>query len=884
MTRLILLGVLLMAGIIPTWAQQTTIQARFPGDLKTTTLDCKSTATVTVTYTGNYVASVNGGAMILDATGKEVPILVTAASTFQVKASFGSGTIYVADPSNSQIIDSVKVTVTNLNTFVGNITGSACMTSVGSAQFTIPVDPRAGDVEYSWSIVNGGENTQIVPATRTSQTVTVNSLNAGTSILRVTVVNDCSGEFCSSPVRSFLIRKTLSTAERAAISITGVDCTSDDVLGDDNLVVLAVPPVLGRWDPDQYQWVYPQNKLRREFRSGDGSAIAFKVLDNSTDITVTLNLGPACNPGLTYTRVLRAPAPAAQIGIASNGYTASTTFCLPEATTTTETFRVLNNPSSDFQYSWIVPDAWQILSANGPDSTEVVVRMANTSPGTITVRSTNDGCGDELATLNINRFPATAPQILSAGCIVNGNLNPIEFTVAGGDNTYNWNVQLRAANGTLTPANWIPEDLNNIHGATIRYKPNFNGVASGSSFVITAQIIGNCGNGTPVISTRTLPIGPAAPQVVTSVQGAISTTLTNGGSSCYTTGQQYVLTSDVILFAANYTWSFSSPSTGWSFNPTASGRQVTVTAGSVPVTISVVATAGTGCTTSAPLAFTAKINPAKPGPITLVAGSDCISPTAAATVSFAVPNISGMTFQWVLPDAARYQILSGQGTNQIQVRIAAGADANSKLPNPLIVNITSASGCTTASDPYTIVYGNVPVLGDITRAGAPCVARFIQAPPSSNYTYEWYLNGVLTPQFPPPGNFYIDNLCSTALPLRLVVHDVSNGCSSERVFAGDVGCTGCPTAGARVASASSETSGSESISISPNPVSDQLNIELAEGDMQQLYLLDVSGKEVVRQTVSGKKYILDVQHIPSGIYHLIILGTQQSIHQKIVIQ
>jgi hypothetical protein len=870
-----------MAGIIPTWAQE--IHASFPGGAKSTTLDCKSAATVHVTFTGNYVASVDGGALIIDpSNGKEVPILVTAASSFQVKASFGGGRIYVADPSNSQIIDFVDVSVTDLNTLVASsITGSACIASDGSAQLSISVDPRAGNVEYNWVITQGGENTQINPATRNSPTVTINSLNAGTSIIRVTVTNDCSGEFCSSPTRSFVIRKTLSATERAAIAIAGADCTSDDVLGENenNLLVLAVPPVLGRWDAGQYQWSFPANKLRQEFRSGDGSAIAFRVLDNSTDITVSLTLGPACNPGLVYTRVLRAPAPAAQIGIASNGYTASTTFCLPENNTTTETFRVLNNPSSDFQYEWIIPAAWEILSTNGPDNTEVVIRMANTSPGTITVRATNDGCGDELTTLDINRYPSTAPLLVGPGCISSGNIAPVQFTVAGGDNTYNWSVQVKAANGTLTPANWVPENPANVNGATIRYTPNFNGVTNGSRFLVTAQIVGNCGTGTPVISTLEVPIGPAVPQSATSTFGGVTTPLTYGGSSCFTTGQQYILASNVVDFAAGYTWSISTPVNGWGFTTSQNSRQVTVIAGNGPVTISVVATA-TGCTTSQPFSFTANINPAKPGPITLAAGSDCISPTTTAGVNFSVPAIAGVNFEWVLPpNAGRYQILTGQGSNQVRIQIAA-ATPTSTLPNPLTVKITSASGCVNTSDPFNITYGNAPNLTNVVRAGDACASRFVNAPSSPNYTYQWYLNDVLTST---TGNFYFDmGACPLSKTLKLIVTDATNGCSSQKIFPADTGC-GCT--GAREASTNeSETTETKSVSISPNPVSDQLNIELADGTMNQLYLLDMSGKEVMRKKASGSKHILNVQGITPGIYHLIIQGTPRSIHQKIVIQ
>lgn len=874
----------------------TTVNAQISASIsgsKQVTLDCKNSATVDVSYTGNYVASALGGALILDpSTGDEVPILVTNAASFEVRTSFGSGKIFVADPSNSSIIDSVEVNVTNLSDLVRTITqvggGGNCMSSDGSTQLTIDVDPRVGNsVEYSWAVIRGREHTTIDPSTRNSQTVTINSLNAGTSLVRVTVTNDCSGEFCASPSKTFRIRKVLSAAERASVSIAGADCTSDDVLGQDNLIVLSVPPVLGRWDASQYAWdESPVGALKEEFRSADGSAIAYSVLDNSQDITVSLNLGPECNPGLTYTRVLKAPPPVPQIGVASNGFSAETTFCLPEENTTQETFRILNNPNNDFQYDWIIPAAWQLVSTD-PSNTEVTVTLANNSPGTITVRATNDGCGDELATININRFPSVAPPIIAPSCLSFGSTDNIELTVAGGDNTYNWDVQVRDAVGNLTPANWTPVDPADVNGATIRYVPDFTGVSGGDRFFVTAEIVGNCGNNGPVISELELPIGPAAPTQasITLGLGADVETVMNGGSSCFTEMQEYILEVNTVDFADGYLWVTEPNNNGWTITP--SNAQLTrVVAGNGPTTISVTAEAA-GCADSEPFSFAANLNPAKPGPITLQPGSDCISPSSDALVTFEVPNITGANFQWNFPDITRYQIQSGQGSNQVSVLITGdpAADPSVPLPNPITVSITSASGCTNESDPYTVEYGAVPDLSSAIRTGGECISRFIQAPNNENYVYEWFVDGVLSTIY--TGSFYFDSGCDVTKELRLVVSDQSNGCSSERIYTGDNGCPGCTSATTARMMSSSIGIGADALqpfSAFPNPTSDQLTIKLGTGKIQEIYLLDKSGREVIHRQVSRKNHKLDVQKMPAGNYNLIVIGEEQSFHRNIIIE
>lgn len=892
---------LLWAAITPAWSQ---ISAEFSTGGDETTLDCKTNATVNVTYTGNYVASAQGGALIIDPdTGEEVPILVTSASSFQVKMSFGSGKIYVADPANTAVIDSVQVNATNLNSLVGSITGSACLTSDGSGNYTVPVDSRAGDVEYSWAIIRGQEHTQIDPATRNSATVSVNSLNAGTSLLRVVVTNDCSGEFCSSPTRYFWIRKEISAEDRAEIDIVGTECVSDDVLGEDNLIVLSVQPVLGRWDPTEYVWNYDINKLQREFVSSDGSAIAFKVLDNTEDIEVTLDLGPTCNSGLTYTQILKAPAPTPILGAASTSFTESATFCLPEndgsGTLEQETFRVLNNPDTDFQYHWIIPDSWTLVSATGPDSTEVVIQLNNNSAGTITVVGTNDGCGDSFSSININRFPSTAPLIAGPECISLGDTEVVQYTVLGGDNTYDWTVETVDSNGTKSPASWTPVNPDNVNSGTIQFTPDFTGVANGAHFLISAEISGNCGTGESVISELEVAIGPPTPTYVSITPTGGSTTVVDSDApQCFTSGLTYELAASDVLFASGYTWSFPASANGWQFSPSNVGRVINVVAGTGPITISVIAT---GCSNSEAFTFNATLNPATPT-TPVITQTDCITPTTSGTVTVEVTDDANVTsYDWNTDGLTGITEIGGNGRNTMQIQIAAGANIN----QPIHVTAYNAAGCSVTSANLTLEYGDAPeVCASSVAFGDFFIGIEFTSLTTTNYTYEWYdvaTSGTETLVVDANGNpntarsYLWYNGVGRDKPnkVHVIVIDPVTGCRQEYVLPDDnadnalLCSSSTSTASARMASDGSlmEPSYGENYIIAPNPASDFITVNTNSTDLiYSVHLLGQDGKVAVHQTVGATSYKLSTAAVAPGLYYLIVQGAKGNHFRKVIIK
>ncbi|TRX60186.1 T9SS type A sorting domain-containing protein [Fulvivirga sp. M361] len=843
--------------------------------MKQTTLDCKSTATVDVTYTGNYVASAFGGTLIIDpSTGDEVPILVTNAASLDVKTSFGSGKIFVSDPGNSMIIDSVQVNVVDLNTLVGSITlagGGNCVSSTGEFSLTVPVDPRAiGDVEYSWAVVRGREHTSIDATTRNSQTVTLNSLNAGTSLIRVTVTNDCSGEFCASPARFFTVRKTLSVDERNAIAITGAECTSDDVLGEDNLIVLSVPPVLGRWDPGQYQWIFPQDKLQQEFRSGDGSAIAFKVLDNSANITVSLNLGSACNPGLTYTKVLRAPAPVPQF--------ASSTFCVSEAPGTQEVFTVANS-APGFAYNWILPQNWVIISSPSVDSTQVTVQFNNSSTGNITVVSSNQGCGSEFKPIQVNRFPIAAPNIVGPTCVTFEDTQELTYNVQGGDNTYTWEI-LPASAGWVLSDNQLTQN-----GPTIKIVPSFASIPADGHVTIRATIDGNCG-GSSILSELVVSIGPDAPPMII-------------GDECVVDPMPNVIFSiNPVDRATGYTW--ETPAS-WS-RVNVSGTQAEINTNGHSGIIKVNALGCAPDIVSDTTSLTVNVAPAAPGAIDFYVNgdpaNDCIVKGSPQNVTFTIPSaVSGATsYIWSFPSGWNPQSLTTVDGTILEANVtsdnssagsvsvvANGVASCSSMPATLDVIRSGLDFCVTSSLLFGTFYAY-----EVKNLSEDATFYYWE-----NENGEYIADGVTT-------NMVATNtqgissikVSITDLAGCITSLDIPVTAPSTETAPGVCSLPPVPAPiNARGTSFENNLSGSSSdqnsLMIFPNPVEDGiLNITMPfDWENVSFQIYSPQGKLLtVINDFKASQATLDMSGYTSGTYHAIINSSKGMMHKRIFVK
>lgn len=72
------------------------------------------------------------------------------------------------------------------------------------------------------------------------------------------------------------------------------------------------------------------------------------------------------------------------------------------------------------------------------------------------------------------------------------------------------------------------------------------------------------------------------------------------------------------------------------------------------------------------------------------------------------------------------------------------------------------------------------------------------------------------------------------------------------------------------------------VHVFPNPVKNNLTIELPTNQAGLLKLFDVSGRVVVDNQFTGPEYILDISGLPTGIYHLQIKTGQALLNKKII--
>ncbi|MGB3181226.1 MAG: T9SS type A sorting domain-containing protein [Cyclobacteriaceae bacterium] len=676
MKKLILLLLLFTAAGWEAIAQQT-ISATINGGSEAT-VDCQGTATVNISTSGMYLVSTTGGAVIIDPfTSEEVPLLrVSSIMPFVVKAAYGGGTINIANQNNSTLRTSVELKVTDLETLVGTISpvsGDGCMPSDGTMQLTVPVDPRAGNVTYRWSVVKGKGSTTITSGQGTN-TVTIASSSPETATVRVRISNDCSAEVCTSPLRDFRVRKTFSAADKQDLQIEGITCVTNP---EDDVVVVAVPPVLGRYDETEYQWNLPAS-VQEEFRSLDGSAIAFSILDPSDDIIISLDLGPTCNPGYTLYKTVQSAPLSAEVGIASEGYVASNTFCLSDDNTTTETFRILNG-APGYTYDWIIPSNWQLINTSA-DGTEVNVRLANNSSGNITITSTNAGCGSAVTTLNINRYPTTAPNILGSNCVAYDDNNVLTYNVQGGDNTYLWEVIPASAGWVLDP------NQTSVTGPSIDIIPAYGNIPASGNVTIRATIDGNCGSGA-VTSELVVAIGPEAPAAIT-------------GPDCISDpGQNVTFSVDPVDRADSYVWSLPS---GWSIVSGTGTNQVVVDPSENLGTVTVKAK---NCVESGETSLAVNVGPNQPGDISYYVGGDptngCAVKGAPQSVTFSIPaTVSGASnYTWSFPTAWGQSDITTADANTLSVTVTT----DNSTGGTVSVVANNASGCAGQARTYDFI-------------------------------------------------------------------------------------------------------------------------------------------------------------------------------------
>ncbi len=69
----------------------------------------------------------------------------------------------------------------------------------------------------------------------------------------------------------------------------------------------------------------------------------------------------------------------------------------------------------------------------------------------------------------------------------------------------------------------------------------------------------------------------------------------------------------------------------------------------------------------------------------------------------------------------------------------------------------------------------------------------------------------------------------------------------------------------------------------PNPASDVINIKNIKGEINNIILIDLTGKTILNQTGDGNENV-DIKNIPEGVYSLIIISEKSIQNSRVVIQ
>lgn len=604
----------------------------------------------TAPYTFNY--RINGGPILTTPAGN--PVLVAVPTNTVGTFLYTLVSVQDANGCSRAVSGSATVTVNpDEPAQPGPITGNAtpCPLITG-LQYSI--SSVANATSYNWSVPAGWSIT--AGAGTTTITVTAGAFGQNGDIT-VAAVNSCG----SSSLRILAVTVLPGTPAVPGV-ITGLANQCPNVAGQ-VYSIIAVP------NATNYLWTVPTGW---SITDGQGTASITVTTGNSgQNGNITVVASNSC--GTSSPRSLAVSVgpgiPAAPIGI--NG-------AILQCPGVTGLHYSINSVPNATSYTWNVPFGWTIT--NGQGTLNITVTSgAFGNNGNITVTA-NNACGSSSqATLAVTVAPGTpvTPGPISGTVTQCGNLTGQVYSIDPVTNatSYNWTVpsgwSITAGQGTtsITVTTGLPGQNGNI----------------------SVMAINSCG--TSAASSLAVTVNPGAPATPGPISG-----LTN---HCFQqTGQVYSV--NPVTNATTYNWIVPS---GWTITAGIGTPSITVTTGLPGENGNITVSAGNICGNSAlsSLAVSVSTVPSPTSPITPSPASVC----QTSTHTFSVLSVPGVTYTWAFP--ADWTIVSGQGTNQIQVTVGT-------IPGSITVtpSNTCGNGSTTshivAIDPLPASVG--AIIGD----------------------------------------------------------------------------------------------------------------------------------------------------------------------------
>jgi hypothetical protein len=258
----------------------------------------------------------------------------------------------------------------------------------------------------------------------------------------------------------------------------------------------------------------------------------------------------------------------------------------------------------------------------------------------------------------------------------------------------------------------------------------------------------------------------------------------------------------------------------------------------------------------------------------------------SGTYTFSVPAVAGATYNWLVGNGL--QIVSGQGTTSVQVRALNGFNGNSSI------GLSIGTNCGVVNVTPIPVRGGISNIVSTSVSPTPnynneiCTEAFVQiftnVEGASDYEWVVLTNNatVVNSEGSPVG--YIQ-MPSTVGQIVRVEFRAINACGyNTRTFdfytVSMMDGYYCP-------------SGAALIAVSPNPASDELNLEMSDNPDNQalsnnfeteVKLINAYGELVHTQKTKLKKLKIDTRAFRKGLYYLQVIHPKGIETKRIVIE
>ncbi len=226
-------------------------------------------------------------------------------------------------------------------------------------------------------------------------------------------------------------------------------------------------------------------------------------------------------------------------------------------------------------------------------------------------------------------------------------------------------------------------------------------------------------------------------------------------------------------------------------------------------------------------------------------GESCISVLPSLNENYVAAKRRNKRLQKLILENFTWNNGLGEGSQQI---FSAETTATYE------VGVSTEFGCSD-TDEVTVVVNDLPGIS-ITQNGGVLTAP-------DGETWQWFL-----------GNELIDNATSQEF---VVLEDGMYSVITTNEF-------GCSSQSEEVFVVGIKYTEQDGFSIFPNPANDFLNVLAPEGSWV-IKMYNSIGQEVfVRTSIIGSTMTLDLTHLLSGSYQMLLIGSEKSVHHKIIIE